>query len=170
MKKKRETARRATPAAPAGLSRRAWLGAAAGGAIALVVGGRFLTRDAEARTPITVYKDANCGCCGKWVERMRENGFTPEVHDVPDVPQIKRERGVPDTLYSCHTSIAGGFVFEGHVPPDLVVQVLRDRPAIAGLAVPGMPPSSPGMETGAGVYEVIAFTRDGTTTVFAVRS
>ena len=151
-------------------TRRAWLGSAAGGAALLILGGRFLVRDAEAKTPITVYKDPNCGCCGKWVQRMRENGFEPTVHDIPDVARVKRERGVPEKLYSCHTSIAGDYAFEGHVPPDLVAQVLRDRPAIAGLAVPGMPASAPGMETGAGVYEVLSFTGDGTTTVFAVRS
>jgi hypothetical protein len=151
-------------------TRRAWLGSAAGGAALLVLGGRFLVRDAEARTPITVYKDPNCGCCGNWVLRMRESGFEPTVHDIPDVARIKREQGVTEKLYSCHTSVAGDYAFEGHVPPDLVARVLRDRPAIAGLAVPGMPASAPGMETGAGVYEVLSFTRDGTTAVFAVRS
>ena len=159
-----------TAAESRSFTRRAWLGSAVGGAALVVLGGRFLVRDAEARTPITVYKDPNCGCCGKWAERMRENGFAPEVQDVPDVPRIKRERGVPEKLYSCHTSVAGAYVFEGHVPPDLVAQVLRDRPAIVGLAVPGMPASAPGMETGAAVYEVMSFKRDGTTAVFAVRS
>ena len=158
------------PTEPRSFTRRAWIGSAAGGAALLLLGSRFLARDVQAGTPITVYKDPNCGCCGRWVDRMRENGFAPEVHDVPDVPRLKRERRVPEQLYSCHTSIAGEFVFEGHVPPDLVAQVLRDRPAIAGLAVPGMPASSPGMETGAEVYEVLSFTREGTTGVFAVRS
>lgn len=152
------------------MTRRAWLGAAAGGAALFLVGGVLLRREGGAQGTITVYRDPSCGCCGNWVDRMRQQGFDADVREVADVARIKREHGVPERLYSCHTSIAGDFVFEGHVPPDLVIQVLRDQPAIAGLAVPGMPPSSPGMETGPGTYEVISFSRDGKTAVFAVRS
>ena len=154
------------------ISRRTAIVTAIGAVAVVVAGTRFRRRPAiaEGAAKVTVFKDPACTCCGKWVERMRENGFDVETRDVADVPRVKRERKVPERLYSCHTALAGEYVFEGHVPPDLVLQVLRDRPRIVGLAVPGMPASAPGMESGRGSYEVISFTAEGTTAVFAVRS
>jgi hypothetical protein len=100
---------------------------------------------------------------------MREHGFRVVQRNMTDVSPIKREARLPRELYSCHTSTVGGYTIEGHVPPDLVEQALRERPDIAGLAVPGMPRSAPGMEVGHERYDVLSLNRDGSTTVFAVR-
>jgi hypothetical protein len=101
---------------------------------------------------------------------MKEAGFAVEVHDLPDVQPIKRQHGLPGDLASCHTAIAGGYVIEGHVPADVVQRLLRERPQIAGVAVPGMPMGSPGMEGPyADKYDVVAFTKDGQRSVFTSR-
>ena len=124
-----------------------------------------------AAVPMQVYKTPTCGCCAKWVEHVKLAGFAPEVHDMPDVSPIKAKVGLPRGLQSCHTALVGGFVVEGHVPADLVQRLLKEQPKIAGVAVPGMPIGSPGMEMGdrKDAYEVIAFTKDGTTSVYAKR-
>jgi len=123
---------------------------------------------------VTVYKSATCGCCSAWVEHMREAGFEVEVRDVPDaeLPAIKADLGVGLSHQSCHTAVVGDYVVEGHVPADLVRQILEEQPDIAGLAVPGMPRGSPGMEMPDGSkdpYDVIAFTEDGEQRVYASR-
>lgn len=123
---------------------------------------------------VTVYKSASCGCCASWVEHMREAGFEVETHDVPDadLPDIKAEHGVGLSHQSCHTAVVGDYVVEGHVPADLVRRMLEEKPEIAGLAVPGMPRGSPGMEMPDGskdAYDVIAFTDDGEQRVYASR-
>jgi len=154
------------------LTRRGWLRAAASGVALLLIGKRAWPARIQGRKPgeVTAYRSPTCGCCGKWIDRMRETGFTVTERRMDDVTPIKREHSVPEDLYSCHTAVGSGYVFEGHVPPDLVARVLRERPAIRGLAVPGMPASAPGMETGPGRYDVISFTRTGKTSVYAVRS
>ncbi|HSM09122.1 MAG TPA: DUF411 domain-containing protein [Gemmatimonadota bacterium] len=123
---------------------------------------------------VTVYKSASCGCCASWVEHMREAGFEVETHDVSDaeLPAIKAELGVGLSHQSCHTAVVGDYVVEGHVPADLVRRMLEEQPEIAGLAVPGMPRGSPGMEMPDGsrdAYDVIAFTDDGEQRVYASR-
>src|SRR5690606_28343701 len=119
---------------------------------------------------ITVYKSPTCQCCELWLRHMRRAGFEVTEENVPDVAAIKAEHGVPRTLASCHTTLVGGYVVEGHVPADLVVRLLDERPAVAGLAVPGMPVGSPGMEgIGRQPYEVLTFTSDGETAVYARR-
>ena len=127
--------------------------------------------DAEG-TAILVYKNPSCGCCGKWIDHMREHGFEVEVRDVADLREIKATTGVPQELSSCHTAIVDGYVVEGHVPADVILRFLEERPEAAGLAVPGMPAGSPGMEM-EGVapqrYDIVAFDRDGRTTVFDSR-
>lgn len=118
---------------------------------------------------IVVYKDPNCGCCRSWIEHLRKRGFDVAVHDTSDVSGAKRTGRVPQQLASCHTAFVNGYVVEGHVPAADIQKMLTDKPKIAGLAVPGMPAGSPGMEMGGRVdhYDVIAFTRDGRTSVFA---
>jgi hypothetical protein len=118
-----------------------------------------------------VYKTPTCGCCAKWVDHMKLAGFAPEVHDMPDVSPVKAKVGLPPTLQSCHTALVDGYVIEGHVPADLVQRLLKEKPKVAGIAVPGMPVGSPGMEMGGrkDPYEVIAFTKEGTTSVYAKR-
>ncbi|HJQ18985.1 MAG TPA: DUF411 domain-containing protein [Gemmatimonadaceae bacterium] len=126
-------------------------------------------RRSPAPTHIVVYKDPNCGCCRSWVEHLRKHGFDVAVHDTSDVSGAKRTGRVPEQLVSCHTAFVNGYVVEGHVPAEDIERMLAAKPKIAGIAVPGMPAGSPGMEMGgrADHYDVMAFTRDGRTSVFA---
>jgi hypothetical protein len=120
--------------------------------------------------PVTVYKSPTCGCCGKWVEHMRANGFDVTVSDMPDVAPVKDKQGVPAALRSCHTAIVEGYAIEGHVPADLVKKLLQEKPKAAGLAVPGMPMGSPGMEGASkDTYNVVMFDKAGKTSVYATR-
>ena len=117
-----------------------------------------------------VYKDANCGCCKEWVKHLEQNGFTVEVMDMPDLSAVKTKYGVSSELQACHTAVTGDYVVEGHVPADLIVKMLNEKPAIAGLAVPGMPAGSPGMEGATKErYDVLTFDRAGRTSVYAQR-
>jgi hypothetical protein len=117
---------------------------------------------------VTVYKSSTCGCCASWAEHLRENGFAVETVDVDDLQAVKTENGVPSALQSCHTAVVDGYVVEGHVPAADVKRLLAEAPEADGLAVPGMPIGSPGMEQGDTVqpYDVILFGDSGTT-VFA---
>lgn len=99
-----------------------------------------------AKPVMTVYKDPSCGCCSKWIEHMQQNGFEVKALDVADIDVVKKGNGVPPALSSCHTAVVGGYVVEGHVPASAVKRMLAEKPAIAGIAVPGMPAGSPGME------------------------
>ncbi len=121
---------------------------------------------------ITVHKNPECGCCDKWIAMAKAEGFKVEVVISDDLSDVKRKAGVPPAQAACHTATAGGYVFEGHVPLDLVRNVLETKPAIAGLLVAGMPPSSPGMEEPGQAhqpYEVLAMGRDGKLTTYAHR-
>ena len=122
-------------------------------------------------TKMLVYKTPTCGCCRAWVDHVREAGFDVEVRDMPDVQPVKQEHGLPGHLASCHTAIVDGYVVEGHAPADVIRRMLAERPQIAGIAVPGMPAGSPGMEVPGrkDPYDVIAFTRDGKVSVFESR-
>ncbi|HET7462758.1 MAG TPA: DUF411 domain-containing protein [Longimicrobium sp.] len=127
---------------------------------------------ADAGAPLAVvYKSPTCGCCNSWVEHMRQSGFRVETHDMDDVTPVKDEGHVPANGRSCHTAKVGNYVIEGHVPADLVKKLLAEHPAdVAGLTVPGMVTGSPGMEGPSPQhYDVIAFTRDGKTRVYASR-
>jgi hypothetical protein len=113
---------------------------------------------------MTVTKDPNCGCCGAWVDHVRGAGFTVEVVESPDVNRLKVRLGVPQALASCHTAEIAGYVIEGHVPADAIKRLLSDKPQAKGLAVPGMPVGSPGMEVEAvedDIYEVVLFGPSG---------
>ena len=116
---------------------------------------------AQATLPkMIVTKDPNCGCCGGWVEHMKAAGFSVEVITSSDVDQVKLRLGVPDDLASCHTAEVSGYVVEGHVPADAVKRLLAEKPQARGLAVPGMPMGSPGMEVAGKApesYEVVLF-------------
>jgi hypothetical protein len=150
------------------ISRRHLIGsavAAAAGAFALPT----LLR-ASAGTPMMVYKDPNCGCCHNWVEIMRTAGFDLSVRDTGDMNSIKARYKVGRPLASCHTALVGGYVVEGHVPADVIRKLLADKPRVLGIAVPGMPIGSPGMEGATKqAYEVLTFDAAGKTTVFARR-
>ena len=125
---------------------------------------------AQAPATITVYKSPTCGCCAKWVDHMKKAGFAVTVNDVPNVGEVKMANGVPAPLASCHTALVGGYVIEGHVPADVVQKLLKEKPAVAGIAVPGMPMGSPGMEgASADHYDIVAFEKSGKQRVFASR-
>lgn len=120
--------------------------------------------------PIKVYKDPNCGCCKAWIEHLEKNGFKVEVVDMPDLSAVKSKYGVKNELQSCHTGVVGDYTIEGHVPADLILKMLKEKPAIAGLTAPGMPMGSPGMEGAMKEnYDILTFDRAGRTTVYAER-
>lgn len=135
----------------------------------------FARRVAEspaAATVIQVYKSPTCGCCKNWVDHVRAAGFVAEVTDLPEeeLQARKAKLGVGPRLASCHTAIVNGYVVEGHVPAADIQRMLREKPAIAGIAAPGMPVGSPGMEVPGGrkdKYDVVSFTKSGVTKVFA---
>lgn len=118
---------------------------------------------------VVIHKDPNCGCCGKWAEHMRANGFVVKEVKTSAMGAIKRDAGVPQALGSCHTAKVGGYVIEGHVPAADVKRLLAEKPKVAGLAAPGMPMGSPGMEGPypADRYDVVSFDADGKSRVFA---
>lgn len=119
-------------------------------------------------TEVEVFKSATCGCCEKWVEHLRENGFRVKTHDVGDVPAERKRLGMPDRFGSCHTAKVAGYVIEGHVPAADIRRLLREKPAAVGLAVPSMPPGSPGMETQRPVpYATMLVRPNGSASVFA---
>jgi hypothetical protein len=127
-------------------------------------------QDENANGVIMTFKTPTCGCCGAWVDRMREAGFEVQVADVDDLGAIKTKYGVPRGAASCHTSVVNGYLVEGHVPADAIERMLRERPDIHGIAVPGMPLGSPGM--GAGIaqpYDILAIDRVGRATVYESR-
>ena len=133
---------------------------------ALAAAPSFLAASAPAL--VTVYKSPTCGCCKAWVRHMQENGFAVEAHDVNDVTPYKKRYGVRSELASCHTAVIGGYVFEGHVPAEDIKRFLNERPASRGLAVPGMPQGSPGMEgPRAEPYNVLSLDADGIVQVSA---
>lgn len=118
---------------------------------------------------ITVHRTPWCGCCGDWVEHLRDNGLSVKVVEHDDLTALRASLGVPPQLASCHTAEAGGYSIEGHVPAREVRRLLRERPEdVRGLAVPGMPLGSPGMEVGGTrqPYDVIAFGEDGKRRVY----
>ncbi len=113
---------------------------------------------------ITVYRSPTCGCCGKWLEHMKNNGFIVKDIEIEDMDKIKSQYGVPENLRSCHTAIVDGYVIEGHVPAADVLDLLKQKPKeAAGLAVPGMTVGSPGMEMGGrkDPFDVVEFDKKG---------
>lgn len=125
---------------------------------------------AEVIAKLVVHKSPYCGCCGSWVEHMRHAGFEVEVREVDDLVPIKQALGVPAGAGSCHSAEIDGYFIEGHVPAEDVRRLLAKKPAARGLAVPGMPLGSPGMEAPDGrvrPYEVLLVTGDGSTSVYA---
>jgi hypothetical protein len=124
---------------------------------------------AQAGPLVTVVKSPTCGCCDAWVAHLRRAGFQVRVTNAAEVTPTARRLGVPDDLRSCHTASVGGYAIEGHVPAADIRRLLSQRPAAAGLAVPGMPTGSPGMEHGnhREPYRTILFTRAGQRRVFA---
>ena len=143
--------------------------ARAGGALVTVLTLAGVVLTAQARLPtVVVYKTPTCGCCTKWVEHLQAAGFKVETQHRDDLSSIRQQQKVPATVTSCHTALVGPYVVEGHVPAADVKKLLAEKPAVKGIAVPGMPMGSPGMEgPNPQHYDTVAFTEAGKTTVFA---
>ena len=124
---------------------------------------------AQRLPPIEVFKTPTCGCCSSWVDHLSAAGFTVEVNDVADTAPVRKRLGLPDRFGGCHTGVVGGYVVEGHVPAEDIKRMLAMKPAGIGLAVPGMPLGSPGMEVGdrKEPFDVILVDRAGRGSVFA---
>jgi len=118
---------------------------------------------------VQVYKNASCGCCGAWAAHMKSAGFDVSVTEVDDTTAVRKRFGMPDRFGSCHTATIDGYVLEGHVPAAEVKRLLAAKPNAIGLAVPSMPPGSPGMEMGSrkDPYQVLLIDRAGKDSVFA---
>lgn len=130
--------------------------------------GAAVNLPASAADTVDVYKSPYCGCCGKWVEHLRQAGFDVRTHDVNDVPAARQRLGMPERLGSCHTAKVAGYVVEGHVPAADIQRLIKEKPQALGLAVPSMPPGSPGMESPKPVpYNTLLVQAGGATTVFA---
>jgi hypothetical protein len=128
-----------------------------------------LTAWAEKKPVITVYKTPTCGCCHEWVAHLEHNGFRVDARDVPSTTPYRAKFGVPADLGSCHTGVIDGYALEGHVPASDISRLLAERPKARGLAVPGMPVGSPGMEvegTRRDAFDVVLFADDGSRKVF----
>jgi hypothetical protein len=152
-------------------TRRALIGLVTGLAVLGAAGYWVWARTSLPPVPVVVvYDSPTCGCCAKWVEYLHEQGLSTEVHQEADMTQLKDRLGVPRAMRSCHTAQVGEYIIEGHVPVEDLKRLLEERPSVAGLAAPGMPPSSPGMAVpGAPVepYDVIAFQKDGSAWTYA---
>ena len=138
-------------------------------ALPLVLAGLASWGQRSADNEITVYKVATCGCCSKWVDHLKENGFQVTVHEVENTTEYSRQHGVPDSARSCHMGVVGGYAIEGHVPAAEIQRLLKERPKAKGLAVPGMPIGSPGMDFPGGPpgrYSVVMIGEDGKTSVY----
>ena len=119
------------------------------------------------QTVVEVYKSPTCGCCTDWIKHLRQNGFSVKAHDVADACEYRAKFGVPDQLGSCHTAMVGGYAIEGHVPAREIKRLLAEKPKAKGLAVPGMPRGSPGMEGPVSdPYEVLLFQASGNYAVY----
>ena len=120
-----------------------------------------------AQQTITVYKNEGCGCCELWVKHLQKNGYTVKGYNVPDTGPYRVKSGIPEKLAACHTARVGGYAIEGHVPAREIKRLLAERPKGKGLAVPGMPAGSPGMESDRPQpYDVLLVKPDGTTAIF----
>jgi hypothetical protein len=140
---------------------------------AILAAGLSVALNVHAKSPppvIEVYKTATCGCCTAWVDHLRANGFTVNAHNVPSPADYREKFGIPQALGSCHTGRVAGYALEGHVPAREVKRLLAERPQARGLAVPGMPLGSPGMEVEgerSDAYDVMMVKADGSHTVYS---
>jgi hypothetical protein len=136
------------------------------GMVAALTAGRLR---AEILPPVLVYRNPGCSCCEKWKQLMAAAGFDITMEDDANLAGRATALGVPETLHGCHTGTVGDYVISGHIPPDDVIRLLREKPNVKGLSVPDMPIGSPGMEVGSRKdrYEVLAFRSDGSSYVFA---
>ncbi len=124
----------------------------------------ILTVSLLGAADMTVYKTPTCGCCGKWIEHVRAAGIKVKVLEVPSTAQARANAGIKEKYGSCHTGLINGYAIEGHVPVADILRLLKEKPKAKGLAVPGMPMGSPGMEGPyKDAYSVLLLTEDGST-------
>jgi hypothetical protein len=136
----------------------------------VITGGILMSQPPTQAADVVVYKSPSCGCCAKWIDHLEQNGFNVEVHNQRDMGPVKDRFGVPRNLQSCHTAQVDGYVVEGHVPAEDIERLLKERPDVKGLAVPGMPMGSPGMEgPRKDPYDVLAFSDKARPSVFSSR-
>jgi hypothetical protein len=128
-----------------------------------------LAADVDDSLEMTVYHSSTCSCCLKWLEHVKQNGFKIKDVVTDDMQSIKAKHGVPQRLSSCHTAVLNGYVIEGHIPAGDIQKLLQAKPKIAGIAAPGMPMGSPGMEMGgrASPYQVVSFDSGNNWQIFA---
>ncbi|MFT7387510.1 MAG: hypothetical protein ACI8VC_000750 [Candidatus Endobugula sp.] len=124
---------------------------------------------AKIVAPMVVYKSPSCGCCGAWIDHMQQAGFSTTVQHPKDLNTIKNQLGIPPYYQACHTATQHGYVFEGHIPADVIQHFLANKPDAKGLAVPGMPMGSPGMDTHRDfdAYDVLVLNKDGSDSPYA---
>lgn len=129
----------------------------------------LLAACSQPEVEMVVYKSPTCGCCNKWITHLEQNGFKVIAKDMQDVTPVKVQNGLTPQLASCHTALVDGYVVEGHVPASDIKRLLKERPAVRGLSVPGMPVGSPGMEQGdrKDPYNVVTFNDKGETSIFS---
>ncbi len=128
-----------------------------------------LAAHAEKKTQINVYKTSSCGCCVDWITHLEQNGFEVIAHNVQKTGPYRLKYGVPPDMASCHTAVVDGYAIEGHVPATEIRRLLAERPKALGLAVPGMPVGSPGMEvdgTRRDAFDVVLFGEEGSRKVY----
>lgn len=128
-----------------------------------------LAMASDTRT-VEIWKDPNCGCCQAWADHLKAAGFEVKVHNSGQMDRIKTMNRVPEKLASCHTAKVGGYVIEGHVPASDIMRLLKEKPQVHGLAAPGMPLGSPGMEMPGGekeAYDVLSFDEGGNAAVYS---
>jgi len=147
-------------------------------AIAAILGAAFMATPqgaaqeqgagAQNLPVVEMTKRPNCGCCTAWADHLRAKGFEVKVTESEELWNVKRRAGIPQNLDACHTAKVGGYIVEGHVPADDIKRLLAEKPEVKGIAVPGMPIGSPGMEMDnrSEPYDVISFDADGQTEVF----
>lgn len=136
--------------------------------LATIILAAVSSHQAGAAETIDVFKSPYCGCCGKWVDHLRQSGLAVRTHEVGDVPASRKQLGMPERYASCHTAKIAAYVIEGHVPAADIQRLLAEKPKAVGLAVPSMPPGSPGMESTRPVpYQTLLVKDAGAAEVFA---
>lgn len=123
----------------------------------------LISFSAMANDLITVYKPLNCDCCEKWITHIKDNGFEVKVIEARELKSIKQRYGISPQLASCHTGVVNNYAIEGHIPAIDIKRLLKTKPDIIGLTIPGMPQSAPGMDIPGHPYKVVSIAKDGTT-------
>ena len=152
------------------MSRRTVLGAGTAAAASALFGRPAIA--AQSGAIVTAFRNPGCGCCEKWAGLMKSAGFAITMEDDPNLSERKAKLGIPEDLAGCHTALIASYIIEGHVPPEDIIRFLAEKPSSAGLAVPGMPAESPGMEVGGTpqAFDVMAFAQDGSRKVYVHHS